>query len=233
MLARCDLQALKQCFENLAVQEILNKKEQMPSVIGGVFVKKALAGICLQVCKDYTDPTGERDNTKVSSKYSDVIKTLLRSSEYEVRSVVLEFVLSQLPSVLNNSLECEIALDKNSSTTSSWTLIGLQSAQFKTQLFTMAIKAEQHVDCLVKVTVNFRFAFVLAGVGSTSAPQVATTLPSIYSEHRSTVLILIKVGFCLLSFIVFWVGRREMVGYDLDDNLIHMLFQPHRHFCQF
>ncbi|XP_068682323.1 tRNA (32-2'-O)-methyltransferase regulator THADA-like isoform X3 [Montipora foliosa] len=151
MLARCDLQALKQCFENLAVEEILNKKEQMPSVIGGVFVKKALAGICLQVCKDYTDPTGERDNKKVSSKYSDVIQTLLRSSEYEVRSVVLEFVLSQLPSVLNNSLECEVALDTNSSTTSSWTLIGLQSAQFKTQLFTMAIKAEQHVDCLVKV----------------------------------------------------------------------------------
>lgn len=151
-LAWGDLLALKQWFENLAIEETLNKEDQTPAVIGGVFVSKALAGICLQACKDRTD---EPEKLMIASKYSDVIQRLLHSCEYEVRSVVLEFFLSQLPSEPNNSLQCEISLDTTCSTTESCSLIGFQTVHFNAQLFTMAIKEEQHVDCLVKVNSNF------------------------------------------------------------------------------
>lgn len=143
-----DLLALKQQFEILAVEETLSDEDQTPAVMGGVFVSKALAGICLQACKERT---GEPDKMMIASKYYDVIQRLLHSFEYEVRSVVLGFFLSQLSSEPNNSLQCESSLDTTCSTTESCSLIGFGTVHFNTQLFTMAIKEEQHVDCLVKV----------------------------------------------------------------------------------
>lgn len=147
-LAWGDLLALKQQFEILAVEETLSDEDQTPAVMGGVFVSKALAGICLQACKERT---GEPDKMMIASKYYDVIQRLLHSFEYEVRSVVLGFFLSQLSSEPNNSLQCESSLDTTCSTTESCSLIGFGTVHFNTQLFTMAIKEEQHVDCLVKV----------------------------------------------------------------------------------
>lgn len=146
-LAGGDLLALKRQFEILAVEETLSEEYQTPAVIGGVFVCKALAGICLQACKDRTD---EPDKLMIASKYYSVIQRLLHSCEYEVRSVVLEFFLSQLSSEPNNSLQCGSSLGTTCSTTEC-SLISFGTVHFNTQLFTMAIKEEQHVDCLVKV----------------------------------------------------------------------------------
>lgn len=145
-LAGGDLLALKQQFEILAVEETLSEEYQTPAVIGGVFVGKALAGICLQACKDRTD-----EPDMIASKYYSVIQRLLHSCEYEVRSVVLEFFLSQLSSEPSNRLQCESSLGTTCSTTESCSLISFGTVHFNTQLFTMAIKEEQHVDCLVKV----------------------------------------------------------------------------------
>ena len=147
-LAGGDLLALKRQFEILAVEETLSEEYQTPAVIGDVFVGKALAGICLQACKDRTD---EPDKLMIASKYYSVVQRLLHSCEYEVRSVVLEFFLAQLSSEPNSSLQCESSLGTTCSTTESCSLISFGTVHFNTQLFTMAVKEEKHVDCLVKV----------------------------------------------------------------------------------
>ena len=146
MLAKNYLQSLKQRFENMAIEETLNEQEAR-AVIGEMFVRKSVAGICLRACEDY-DVYREPDKSKLTSKYANVIQALLQSPEYEVRLAVLEFVISHLSSDTSTSLDCKAASSRSKA--ASWLLRELDS-HFKPQLFTMAMKTEHHVDCLVKV----------------------------------------------------------------------------------
>ena len=149
-LAKRDLQPLKQWFENIAIEETTGK-QVAGAVIGEVFVRKAVAGICLRTCEEYK-PCHESDDPQMITKYSEVIHTLLHSVEYEVRSAVLEFIIcQQLPSELNTRLDCEITPHTPDSRTASWIFGELESQNLKTQLLTMAMETEHHVDCLVKV----------------------------------------------------------------------------------
>ena len=152
-LAKRDLQPLKQWFENIAIEETTGK-QVAGAVIGEVFVRKAVAGICLRACEEYK-PCHESDDPQITTKHSEVIHTLLHSTEYEVRSAVLEFVMSQLPSELDTRLDCEIAPGTPDRRTASWIFGELESQNLKTRLFSMAVDTEHHVDCLVKVTSLF------------------------------------------------------------------------------
>ena len=150
LLVKGHLQSLKQEFENMAIEETMSKQDAS-AVIGEVFVRKAVAGICLKACE-------ESGNQGVTSQYSDVIQTLLQSSEYEVRLAVLEFINSHLPA--DNSLDCEVELHEDAlhSRAGSW-MFGELDSQFKSQLFTMAMNVEHHADCLVKVFDYILFIF--------------------------------------------------------------------------
>ena len=144
----------------MAIEETTGK-QVAGAVIGEVFVREAVAGICLRTCEEYK-PCHESDDPQITSKYSEVIHTLLHSAEYEVRSAVLEFVISQLPSKLNTRLDCEIAPDTSDRRTASWIFEELESFNLKTRLFSMAMDTEHHVGCLVKVTIFFcSFVFCL------------------------------------------------------------------------
>lgn len=158
-LAKRDLQPLKQWFENIAIEETTGK-QVAGAVIGEVFVRKAVAGICLRTCEEYK-PCHESEDPQITTKHSEVIHTLLHSAEYEVRSAVLEFVISQLPSELNTRLDCEIAPDTPDRRTASWIFGELESFKLKTRLFSMAMDTEHHVDCLVKVTSFFVCLFLV------------------------------------------------------------------------
>lgn len=152
MLAKNDLQSLKQRFENIAIEETLNEQVGR-AVIGEMFVRKAVAGISLRACEDY-DVYREPENPKLTRKHANVIQALLQSPEYEVRLAVLEFVISHLSSDTSANLDCKAAPDSPRSKAGSWLRRELES-QIKPQLFTMAMKTEHHVDCLVKVIVFF------------------------------------------------------------------------------
>ena len=153
MLAKRELQSLKLWFESTAIEETISK-HSMRSVIGEVFVRKVLAGICLRACEESPSALSRKETShEPVNSCSEVIPTLLQSSEYEVRLAVLDFIISHLPSDVNTSLDCEVALQKNplNSREDSWIFRTLE-LQVKSQLFTMAMGAEHHADCLVKVT---------------------------------------------------------------------------------
>lgn len=159
VLAERNLQTLKQSFENMAIEETTNGQHR-PAVIGEVFVRKALAEICLKVCEEFSSvdvtcltPPDEAEKT---TSCSDVIITLLRSSEYEVRLAVLEFIIFHLPSDTNISRDYEVDLQQNTeySRTDSW-VFGKLDSRIKSELLTMAMQVEHHTECLVKVTHSF------------------------------------------------------------------------------
>lgn len=157
-LAERNLQSLKQSFERMAIEETTNG-QYCPALIGEVFVRKALAEICLKVCEEFPPdvtcltPPDEAENT---TSCSDVILTLLRSSEYEVRLAVLEFIIFHLPSDTNISRDYEVDLRHSTEygRTDSW-VFGKLDSRVKSELFTMAMEVEHHTECLVKVTHSF------------------------------------------------------------------------------
>lgn len=196
ILATNDLQSLKQWFVRIAIEETI-KKQLAPAVIGEVFVRKAVAGICLRACEE--SPSCH-DKPGISTEFSDVIQTLLQSSEYEVRLAVLDFVISHLPSDVKPSSDCHTAPneDVNDSRADSW-MFGELESRFKRQLFTMAIKLEHHTDCLVKVTGHcysqsiLLKAFLLCSVFKIPTWSLVATLP-IQNSH-----VLFVVGLLVFS----------------------------------
>ena len=159
VLAERNLQSLKQSFEKMAIEETTNG-QSCPALIGEVFVRKALAEICLKVCEEFppVDVTclTPPDEAEKTTSCSDVILTLLRSSEYEVRLAVLEFIIFHLPSDTNISRDYEVDLRQSTeySRTDSW-VFGKLDSRVKSELFTMAMEEEHHAECLVKVTLSF------------------------------------------------------------------------------
>lgn len=159
MLAERNLQSLKQSFEKMAIEETTNG-QSCPTLIGEVFVRKALAEMCLKVCEEFppVDVTclTPPDEAEKTTSCSDVILTLLRSSEYEVRLAVLEFIIFHLPSDTNISRDYEVDLRQSTeySRTDSW-VFGKLDSRVKSELFTMAMEEEHHAECLVKVTLSF------------------------------------------------------------------------------
>lgn len=157
--AERNLQCLKQSFERMAIEETTNG-QSCPALIGEVFVRKALAEICLKVCEEFppVDVTclTSPDEAEKTTSCSDVILTLLRSSEYEVRLAVLEFIIFHLPSDTNISRDYEVDLRQSTeySRTDSW-VFGKLDSRVKSELFTMAMEVEHHTECLVKVTHSF------------------------------------------------------------------------------
>ena len=157
--AEGNLQSLKQSFERMAIEET-TIGQSCPALIGEVFVRKALAEICLKVCEEFppvdvTCLTPPDEAEKITS-CSDVILTLLRSSEYEVRLAVLEFIIFHSPSDTNISRDYEVDLRQSTeySRTDSW-VFGKLDSRVKSELFTMAMEVEHHTECLVKVTHSF------------------------------------------------------------------------------
>lgn len=154
--AEGNLQSLKQSFERMAIEET-TIGQSCPALIGEVFVRKALAEICLKVCEEFppVDVTclTPPDEAEKTTSCSDVILTLLRSSEYEVRLAVLEFIIFHLPSDTNISRDYEVDLRQSTeySRTDSW-VFGKLDSRVKSELFTMAMEVEHHTECLVKVT---------------------------------------------------------------------------------
>ena len=159
VLAERNLQSLKQSFERMAIEETTNGR-YCRALIGEVFVGKALAEISLKVCEEFppVDVTclTPPDEAEKTTSCSDVILTLLRSLEYEVRMAVLEFIIIHFPSDTNISRDYEVDLRQSTeySRTDSWVFGKLDSC-VKSELFTMAMEVEHHTECLVKVTHSF------------------------------------------------------------------------------
>lgn len=159
VLAERNLRSLKQSFERMAIEETTNG-QYCPALIGEVFARKALAEICLKVCEEFppVDATclTPPDEAEKTTSCSDVILTLLRSSEYEVRMAVLEFIIIHFASDTNIGRDYEVDLRQSTeySRTDSWVFDKLDS-RVKSELFTMAMEVEHHTECLVKVTHSF------------------------------------------------------------------------------
>lgn len=168
-LAKSGLQSLKQCFKSIAIEEIITKHE--PSIaIGDVFVSTTVAKIFLRACEELPSALNSNSHLDVSSQIPfdvqqgfkqnldatvnclDVMQTLLQSSEYEVRLAVLEFVVSHLSFGNNTSFGCKAVFEDDAlkNKTKSWIFEEFEG-KLKAQLFTMAMKVENHTDCSVKV----------------------------------------------------------------------------------
>lgn len=163
------LLSLKQWFEFVAIEETV-KNQTSSAVIGDVFVKKSAAEIFLKACEELPsapnsksripvtsqaqgDNQGSAENLVTTANCFEVIQHLLQSSEYEVRLVVLQFIVSHLPSKENTDFETKAELEGNTPNEREhrWIFLELEE-NIKSQLFTMAVKSEHHDDCLVQVT---------------------------------------------------------------------------------
>ena len=167
-MAKSALHALKQWFNSITIQEIILKQEPS-NLIGDVFVKRTLAKSFLKACEDLlSSPTsqshlaifkqipsdfqGSKEILETTVNCFEVIQALLQSSEHEVRLVVLEFIVSHLPSEEHTSLDSKVIVEQDtpSNSADSWIFEKLEET-LKSQLFTLAVRVEHHTECLIKV----------------------------------------------------------------------------------
>ena len=180
------LLSLKQWFECVAIEETV-KNQTSSAVIGDVFVKKSAAEIFLKACEELPsapnsksripvtsqaqgDNQGSAENLVTTANCFEVIQHLLQSSEYEVRLVVLQFIVSHLPSKENTDFETKAELEENTPNEREhrWIFLELEE-NIKSQLFTMAVKSEHHDDCLVQVTTQ----------------EISEDLELLYTTHKN------------------------------------------------